>query len=194
MMKGRAFLAVLLVTLALPALLLHGCGGTADESDALVTVPAMPDITFADREDLERIMADTRGKVAVVNLWATWCVPCVAELPYFAEFYEKRDPNQVVFVSLSLDEVEKIETDLRRFQAQHELPFDFYVLDEAINVDEMSAALNATVTGALPATIVYDSEGVVRQLWEEPITLQQLEEAVAAAVAASPMSTAASAT
>ena len=49
-------------------------------------------------------LSDLRGKVVFVNLWASWCPPCVAEMPGIHALYKKMDPKKVAFVMLSLDE------------------------------------------------------------------------------------------
>ena len=49
-------------------------------------------------------LSDLQGKVVFVNLWASWCPPCVAEMPGIHSLYKKMDPKKVAFVMLSLDE------------------------------------------------------------------------------------------
>ncbi|WP_426061465.1 TlpA family protein disulfide reductase [Hymenobacter sp. B1770] len=49
-------------------------------------------------------LSDLKGKVVFVNLWASWCPPCVAEMPGIHALYQKMDPAQVAFVMISLDE------------------------------------------------------------------------------------------
>lgn len=52
-----------------------------------------------------------KGKVIFLNIWATWCPPCIAEMPNIQSLYEKMDPNKVAFVMLSVDEagVQKVQ-------------------------------------------------------------------------------------
>jgi thiol-disulfide isomerase/thioredoxin len=49
-------------------------------------------------------LSDLEGKVVFVNLWASWCLPCVVELPGIEALYKKMDPKKVAFVLISLDE------------------------------------------------------------------------------------------
>jgi thiol-disulfide isomerase/thioredoxin len=49
-------------------------------------------------------LSDLKGKVVFVNLWASWCPPCVAEMPGIQALYQKMDPTKVAFVMISLDE------------------------------------------------------------------------------------------
>ena len=49
-------------------------------------------------------LSDLKGKVVFVNLWASWCPPCVAEMPGIHALYQKMDPAKVAFVMVSLDE------------------------------------------------------------------------------------------
>ena len=60
-------------------------------------------------------LSDLKGKVVFVNLWASWCPPCVAEMPGIHALYQKMDPKKVAFVMISLDEnPAKAQTMLRR--------------------------------------------------------------------------------
>ncbi|MET4109037.1 TlpA disulfide reductase family protein [Hymenobacter sp. UYP22] len=70
-------------------------GGTA-------TYPHSLPLTTLDGKSVN--LSDLKGKVVFVNLWASWCPPCVAEMPGIHALYKKMDPKKVAFVMLSLDE------------------------------------------------------------------------------------------
>lgn len=71
-------------------------------------------------------MKDLRGKVIFLNLWATWCPPCIAEMPGIDELAKKIDDEEVVFLMLSLDkDFEKA----RKYHKRKDFSFDVYALE-----------------------------------------------------------------
>lgn len=67
-------------------------------------------------------LADTRGKVVLVNIWATWCEPCKQELPELARLHRELGPQGFEVVAVSVD-VERKESTVRRMAKQFDLPF-----------------------------------------------------------------------
>lgn len=118
-----------------------------------------------------------QGKVAVVNLWATWCPPCVAEMPEFVDFHRQYVPEKAVFVSVSLDDPASADDAVADFHRKKGLPFDVLVLDER-QPDALTDILQTEISGALPTTLVYGPDGKLAQAWEAAITMADLEGAV----------------
>lgn len=127
--------------------------------------------------DIEALMNNARGTVTVVNFWATWCVPCVAEMPELAAFYRQHSREQVTFLAVSLDDAQAIDETVKRFMQEHKVPFPAYVMTER-DIEAISAAIRQELYGALPTTIVYDRRGNVKKMWEGPITLEDLNAVV----------------
>jgi thiol-disulfide isomerase/thioredoxin len=73
-------------------------------STAAAKAKSHPDITLKDLSGTKHSIADYRGKVLVVNFWATWCGPCREELPMLSAIEKQYGPQGVVFVEASLDE------------------------------------------------------------------------------------------
>lgn len=168
--------------------LVCGCGKTASTVPPAPASPATATsasgvaadaIVVVGAKDLERLLAEHRGKVIVLNFWATWCPPCVAEMPYFAAFYEKSDKSKVALISLSADGEDNIESAVRPFKKEHKLPFPVYVLRER-DPEAFKMALGTELSGALPATVIYDAAGKVRYVWERDTTLEELNKVVGA--------------
>ncbi|MBL7847327.1 MAG: TlpA family protein disulfide reductase [Cyclobacteriaceae bacterium] len=90
-------------------------------------------------------MSQYEGKTVFINVWATWCKPCVQEMPTIALAMEKLKDRQVVFLFASNEDVE----DIAGFRDNRKFPFDYVRLKnlEALPID------------ALPATFIFDPQG-----------------------------------
>ncbi|RXH55312.1 thioredoxin family protein [Granulicella sibirica] len=107
-------------------------------------------------------LSKLRGKVVVLNLWATWCAPCIQELPSLLEMHH--DLPDVVIVAVSLDQDEDI---YRKFLVQRHVDLE--------TVRDESGRINALYgTAQIPETYVIDRDGVLRrkfvsaQNWTSP--------------------------
>lgn len=102
--RSRAALA-LAAALVLAAA--GGCGGAAEPSGGAVA-PAgragdAPDFALRDLSGRTVRLSDHRGEVVLVNFWATWCVPCAAELPHLERLYRKYRDRGFVVLAISMD-------------------------------------------------------------------------------------------
>ena len=135
-------------------------------------------VTLVDIDALTEVVEDAEGTVTVVNFWATWCPPCLNEMPYFVEFYETyADDDDVTFISVTADAPRTIDSAVLPYMTEEDIPFHVYVMD-GIQPPEVAEGLDIDFQGALPVTVVFDQEGDVVVQWEEEITLDDLEEAV----------------
>jgi len=102
-------------------------------------------------ESLEKeVFIAEEGELILVNFWATWCAPCIKELPYF-EAINKEDNIRVVLVSL--DFVELLETRLKPFIEKHQLGSDLYVLDD-MDANKWIDMVDPSWSGTIPATLL----------------------------------------
>lgn len=106
-------------------------------------------LSFADFKPYLHQESDT---VHVVNFWATWCAPCVKELPYFERLSDEFQPLKVVLVSL--DFKNQVESKLIPFLKDHEIRSQVIYLDET-NANAWIDLVEPTWSGALPATLIY---------------------------------------
>lgn len=99
-------------------------------------------------------LSSFQGKPLLVNFWATWCPPCVEEMPLLQGFYQARRAAGWQVLGLAVDQVEPV----RRFLAR--LPMDFPIGMAGLPGVALSRALG-NETGGLPFTVVFSPQGVV---------------------------------
>lgn len=132
----------------------------------------LPAVTAVNVEKLKAAVDAARGKVLVMNFWATWCPPCVKEMPEFAEFHRKYSAKNVALLSVSADGHDHVEKVVKPFMTSRKIPFPVHVIDAM--PDAVSAALKLDWEGGLPATFVFDAKGKLVKAWFEELTLNDL--------------------
>ena len=106
--------------------------------------------------DLEVVMKKNDDKLYVVNFWATWCRPCVLELPEFMEVNDAyRNHPRFKMILVSLDMAKEAETTVRAFLEKRKMDVDVYLLDDNKHMNEWIPAIDKNWSGAIPATVFY---------------------------------------
>jgi len=113
------------------------------------TAEAIMALTLPDLAGKPQAMAQWRGKVLVVNYWASWCAPCVEEMPAFSRLQEKYAARGVQFVGIGIDDVEKMQAFVRRTPVAYPL----------LVGDAAGSQTPALQVRGLPTTIVIDRDG-----------------------------------
>jgi thiol-disulfide isomerase/thioredoxin len=81
-----------------------GTTGQTVKADEQGNKPAAPDVTFKDLDGKDVSLASLKGKVVVVNFWATWCDPCREEIPWLIEFQQKYADKGFTILGVAMDE------------------------------------------------------------------------------------------
>ena len=188
--RGIAILAAGLGAAAVAAVLYGTMGGNVHANGAPPAVldkmkltdgrPAAPPIGFKDAEGKDIKLADFHGKYMLVNLWATWCGPCINELPELAKLQKELPQDRVTVVPV--DVLERLDAEkLRDFLKMHGaegLP---------VYIDTDRATQRGFVANELPLTVLIDADGheVARaaggQKWADPAVVDYLKTISAAA-------------
>ncbi|MEE2801236.1 MAG: redoxin family protein [Bacteroidota bacterium] len=126
------------------------------------------------REGFINIINEPSEKIQVINFWATWCAPCVKELPYFEKVNSKYDDVDVVLISL--DDVEKVTSTVNPFLKEEEIKSSVYLLDDPYAA-EWIPMVDDHWDGAIPVTLI--KKGKEKYFINKAVTYDQLEEAIA---------------
>jgi thiol-disulfide isomerase/thioredoxin len=117
-----------------------------------------PGTTRVVREAEALTIQRTHGAdILVVNFWATWCGPCVAELPYFVRLSKEFESDRVRVVGYSVDLVDDVETRVVPFLRERQIPYSNVVL--FVDANEFLPKISEKWGGEIPATFFYDREG-----------------------------------
>lgn len=105
-------------------------------------------------EELSSIILRENDSLYVVNFWATWCKPCIEELPDFMEIQKQfKDTEAFKMILVSLDRQQALEEVLPNFLQNHAIQADVYLLDDITRMNEWIPAIDPSWTGAIPATV-----------------------------------------
>ena len=111
-------------------------------------------LVLPDADDRQQAMAQWRGKVLVVNFWATWCAPCREEMPQFVRMQSRDAGKGVQFVGIAVDDAAKVRDFAR------EIGLNYPSLIGGFGAIELSKSLGNQLS-ALPFTVVLDRDGRV---------------------------------
>lgn len=114
-------------------------------------------LTPVDEAGFRKLVASQKGKVLLVNFWATWCSPCRAEMPQLVKMEASLRAKGFSLVTVSADEPEQ-EADAAKFIAKVSAPGPSYI-KRARNDEKFIDAIDPKWSGALPALFLYDRTG-----------------------------------
>jgi thiol-disulfide isomerase/thioredoxin len=120
----------------------------------------IPAVKFDGIEDL---ISEKSDKVKVINFWATWCKPCIQELPEFEKLNSDNQDVEVYLVSMDfVEDMEKVE----RFVAARKLKSKVILLDD-ISYDSFMSKIDKSWSGSIPATLIVDGRSGKKAFYEK---------------------------
>jgi len=173
--KKRIIYRVTVLT-AVFGLSILGCGRETTPTAAKPTVEIAP--TKIDRQGLADAVAQNRGKVVLVEFWATWCAPCVKLFPHTVELHERLADHGFVVIAVSMDDTDNQEAALR-FLRNRQAKSENYISQYGLG-SEGFTAFDIT-DGALPHLKLYDRDGRLQETFAsggQPLEPEQIDRAV----------------
>ncbi len=124
---------------------------------AAALLPAQSKLTPVSEASFPKIVAAHKGQVVLVDFWATWCVPCRAEMPQLVKMSMKLGARGLVLITVSADEPDK-ELAAFKLLMENSVAPPFY-LKKAVDDDKFTNLVDTKWSGELPAMFLYDRSG-----------------------------------
>lgn len=142
----------------------------------LLSTPGLSaqEIPFIKTEQLRQWLEADTDTVFVLNFWATWCGPCVAELPAFEKLREKYAAQKVEIVLISTDFKRNVESKVKPFVKRKNLRSRVVFMDEP-NPDAFINLVDPDWSGAIPATLFVSKRKSKQIFFEKQLTFKELE-------------------
>jgi peroxiredoxin len=143
------------------------------QNDAYLIPPAAasypaPDLTLTDLQGNAVSLSDYKGQVVLVNNWATWCPPCLAEIPELQAYYSAHADEGFVMIGVEAGEPPE---EVAAFVKSYGLTYPVWP-------DPDMEAVNAFRNGSLPSSYVIDRDGMIVYIWNGPINQPTLDKYV----------------
>jgi thiol-disulfide isomerase/thioredoxin len=155
---------ILGLSLAIILFLWSGCStrnqnSSRKKEDAEIIIrQALPyPVEMIDQKGLDRYLTERKGKILLLNIWATWCQPCVEEFPDLITLAQR--DTLVEVIGISVDYPDEIPSKVIPFLEKLKVPFKVYVA-KFEKQEDFIATLDSTWSGAIPATFIYDRIGM----------------------------------
>ena len=112
-------------------------------------------LPLSSTQDLESLKESKKGKVVLVNFWATWCKPCVSEFPDLVKLYNNYKDKNFSMVFISVDVPEDVQTKVIPFLKEKGVDFTTYY-NNFDKIDDLINYFDTSWQGGVPSTYIYD--------------------------------------
>lgn len=132
---------------------------------------------LVDAQAIQELVGEQRGKIVLLNFWATWCRPCLVEFPEIVAVEKASRHRGLVVISVSADSPKNIDSDLLPFLEEYSPSFPIYVM-QTDDLDAFMHRIDPEWNGSLPATFFIDRKGNVVFKRFSPMSREKLEQAL----------------
>ncbi len=135
----------------------------------------LPPVTPATGQDVNRATRNSHAKAVLVNLWASWCGPCREEFPDLVRLQRDYEPRGLKVVFVSWDDNAQIAA---KFLAKQGVSSASFIKADSQNDQEFLTGIEPRLSGAIPATLIYDGSGKLCDFWEGAVTYETFKQKV----------------
>ena len=171
----KTVLSMLVTALFFSALTNSPLGGKKDDAKAVAAVASgikpgnrAPDFELKTIEGDTIKLSDLRGKVVFVNLWATWCPPCRAEMPEMVRYYKDHSSKDIEVLAVNLTDSDS-EKEVKKFAQDFNLNFP-------VLLDPEGKVGDTYKTVTIPTTYIIDKKGIIKQKHIGPMSYEMMED------------------
>ena len=131
--------------------------------------------------DVEKYISSKNSEVLVINFWATFCKPCVAEIPSFIEITDQYKSQNVQLLLVSLDLPSYYPSKIAAFAKKNAFTTNIVWLDET-NADYFCPKMDTRWSGSIPATLIINTKNGYRKFFEEEMDAATFEKELKMAI------------
>lgn len=152
---------------------------TKRKNNFIVLFLFIASISFAQKpavykiSDLLKRIHNNSDTIYVINFWATWCKPCIQEMPDFESFYRQNKPALVKIILVSMDFKEDLDKKLVPFLEKNKYSSEVVLLDE-VNGNDFINKIHTKWGGAIPATYFTTKNKNKEEIFEKKVNLELL--------------------
>jgi len=131
--------------------------------------------TYNSFKDYKQLLHQKDDTTYVINFWATWCAPCIKEMPAFVKLQEGYKDKKLKIILTSMDFGSNVDARVKGFMNKHNITSEVVVLDDPDSnswIDKVSPEWS----GGIPATLIYDKDK--RLFFEKEFTYKELEQVI----------------
>jgi len=139
---------------------------------SLITYCVNAQVRLLTLDDLDKRVAKGNDTTYVINFWATWCSPCVAELPHFEKLRTENEKKPLKVLLVSLDFKSKLQKEVIPFVNNNNIKAEVYLLNEP-DQQKYIERIDKKWSGAIPATLFVNKK--VRRFYEKEFTAEELK-------------------
>lgn len=130
---------------------------------------------------IEQIFQSKNDTTYLINFWATWCSPCVEELPFMEKINQEYARKKLKVILVSMDMSLQLESKLIPFIKSKNIKSSVWLLD-AVNANDWIDKISPTWSGAIPATIIVNTSKKLREFYEKEFKYEELNRLVLKAI------------